>query len=144
MLESGHSFDTLSLTSGSRPVLRGEQSVQLREGTANAPAKRTKKTGLKLSVAAESLNQDGQVRFINLKAWRAEVAREHNLPAFVIFHDSTDFGHWGEEVRGVWGRGVAGVREPRLMLLRWFLLSGLLRFSQIQLSCAALVITYRS
>ena len=89
MLESGHSFDTLSLTNGSRPVLRGEQSVQLREGTANAPAKRTKKTGLKLSVAAESLNQDGQVRFINLKAWRAEVAREHNLPAFVIFHDST-------------------------------------------------------
>ena len=24
-----------------------------------------------------------------LKAWRAEVAREHNLPAFVIFHDAT-------------------------------------------------------
>ena len=24
-----------------------------------------------------------------LKAWRAEVARSHNLPAFVIFHDST-------------------------------------------------------
>jgi ATP-dependent DNA helicase RecQ len=29
------------------------------------------------------------VRFINLKAWRAEVAREHNLPAYVIFHDAT-------------------------------------------------------
>ncbi|MGA8391889.1 MAG: HRDC domain-containing protein, partial [Burkholderiaceae bacterium] len=24
-----------------------------------------------------------------LKAWRAEVAREHNLPAYVIFHDAT-------------------------------------------------------
>ena len=24
-----------------------------------------------------------------LKAWRAGVAREHNLPAFVIFHDAT-------------------------------------------------------
>ena len=24
-----------------------------------------------------------------LKAWRAGVAKEHNLPAFVIFHDST-------------------------------------------------------
>ena len=24
-----------------------------------------------------------------LKAWRAQVAREHNLPAYVIFHDAT-------------------------------------------------------
>ena len=29
------------------------------------------------------------MRFINLKAWRAEVAREHGLPAYVIFHDAT-------------------------------------------------------
>ena len=28
-------------------------------------------------------------RFTALKAWRAEVAREHNLPAYVIFHDAT-------------------------------------------------------
>ncbi|WP_312131746.1 DNA helicase RecQ, partial [Diaphorobacter nitroreducens] len=31
--EGGHSFDTLALTEGSRPVLRGEQSVLLREAT---------------------------------------------------------------------------------------------------------------
>ena len=31
----------------------------------------------------------GQARFAALKAWRAEVAREHNLPAYVIFHDAT-------------------------------------------------------
>jgi ATP-dependent DNA helicase RecQ len=30
-----------------------------------------------------------QARFAALKAWRAEVAREHNLPAYVIFHDAT-------------------------------------------------------
>ncbi len=24
-----------------------------------------------------------------LKAWRSEVARAHNLPAYVIFHDAT-------------------------------------------------------
>ena len=29
------------------------------------------------------------MRFINLKAWRAEVAKSHNLPAYVIFHDAT-------------------------------------------------------
>ena len=28
-------------------------------------------------------------RFIALKAWRGEVAREHNLPAYVVFHDAT-------------------------------------------------------
>jgi ATP-dependent DNA helicase RecQ len=29
------------------------------------------------------------LRFAALKAWRAEVARSHNLPAYVIFHDAT-------------------------------------------------------
>ena len=28
-------------------------------------------------------------RYDALKAWRSEVAREHNLPAYVIFHDAT-------------------------------------------------------
>ena len=28
-------------------------------------------------------------RLVSLKAWLAEVAHEHNLPAFVIFHDAT-------------------------------------------------------
>jgi ATP-dependent DNA helicase RecQ len=28
-------------------------------------------------------------RFAALKAWRAEVARAHNLPAYVVFHDAT-------------------------------------------------------
>jgi ATP-dependent DNA helicase RecQ len=29
------------------------------------------------------------MRYSALKAWRAEVAKEHNLPAYVIFHDAT-------------------------------------------------------
>ena len=28
-------------------------------------------------------------RFAALKAWRAGVARERNLPAYVVFHDAT-------------------------------------------------------
>ncbi|EHL23008.1 MULTISPECIES: DNA helicase RecQ [unclassified Acidovorax] len=92
MLDSGHSFDTLCLTEGSRAVLKGEVPVQLRESTAAAPAKRTrtrKGTGSAPPAAAANLGPDAQVRFINLKAWRAEVAKEHNLPAYVIFHDAT-------------------------------------------------------
>lgn len=88
MLDSGHSFDTLCLTEGSRAVLKGEVPVQLRESVSSAPAKRTRK-GSSPPAAAANLGPDAQVRFINLKAWRAEVAREHNLPAYVIFHDAT-------------------------------------------------------
>ncbi|MGD9774460.1 DNA helicase RecQ [Diaphorobacter sp.] len=86
--EGGHSFDTLALTAGSRPVLRGEQRVLLREATAAAAARKSRRTSAPPAAAA-SLGQQAQVRFINLKAWRAEVAREHNLPAYVIFHDAT-------------------------------------------------------
>jgi ATP-dependent DNA helicase RecQ len=88
MLDSGHSFDTLCLTEGSRAVLKGEVLVQLRASVSSAPAKRTRK-GSAPPAAAANLGPDAQVRFINLKAWRAEVAREHNLPAYVIFHDAT-------------------------------------------------------
>ena len=88
MLDSGHSFDTLCLTEGSRAVLKGEVPVQLRESVSSAPAKRTRK-GSAPPAAAANLGPDAQVRFINLKAWRAEVAKSHNLPAYVIFHDAT-------------------------------------------------------
>ncbi|HBH37300.1 MAG TPA: DNA helicase RecQ [Curvibacter sp.] len=87
-LESGYSFDTLSLTEGSRAVLKGEVPVLLRESTAAAPAKRPRR-GAVAAPAAQELGVDDQVHFINLKSWRAEVARAHNLPAYVIFHDAT-------------------------------------------------------
>lgn len=88
--EAGHSFDTLCLTEGSRSVLRGEAAVRLRASSASA-ASTTKSTRKKSAppAAAANLGPDAQARFINLKAWRAEIAREHNLPAYVIFHDAT-------------------------------------------------------
>jgi ATP-dependent DNA helicase RecQ len=89
-LDNGHSFDTLVLTDDSRAVLRGEVPVRLRE-TVAAPRERTRRRSPagSLPPAAASLDQAAQARFINLKAWRAEVAREHGLPAYVIFHDAT-------------------------------------------------------
>ena len=36
-----------------------------------------------------SLDTEEMARFEALKAWRAEIAREHNLPAYVVFHDAT-------------------------------------------------------
>jgi ATP-dependent DNA helicase RecQ len=84
----GQVFNTLQLTEGSRAVLRGEVSVQLRESLSQKPEKRSRKPQAP-GPAAANLGQDALVRYINLKAWRAEVAKEHNLPAYVIFHDAT-------------------------------------------------------
>ncbi len=81
-------FNTLYLTEGSRAVLKGEITVQLRESVSAPTTKRSRRAGV-TAPAAVNLGVDDQVRFINLKAWRAEVAREHNLPAYVIFHDAT-------------------------------------------------------
>ncbi len=84
----GQVFNTLQLTEGSRAVLRGDVKVMLRESVSHKPEKRSRKPQAP-GPAAANLNQDGLVRYINLKAWRAEVAKEHNLPAYVIFHDAT-------------------------------------------------------
>jgi ATP-dependent DNA helicase RecQ len=84
----GQVFNTLQLTEGSRAVLRGDVKVMLRESVSHKPEKRSRKPQAP-GPAAANLNQEGLVRYINLKAWRAEVAKEHNLPAYVIFHDAT-------------------------------------------------------
>jgi ATP-dependent DNA helicase RecQ len=86
-----HSFNTLHLTTASRAVLKGEQAVLLRQAS---PAKGSRKkssgaAGSSNSKAEANLSDAAQRRLSALKAWRAEVASSHNLPAFVIFHDST-------------------------------------------------------
>ena len=84
-------FNTLQLTEGSRAVLKGEQPVMLRESV-SAPSggkSRRDKPSRTPSAVAAALTDEGQARFAALKAWRAEVARAHNLPAYVIFHDAT-------------------------------------------------------
>ena len=86
----GQAFNTLKLTDGSRAVLKGDAQVQLRESVSLPADSRRRKSAAKIAPAvASSLTDSGQLRFAALKAWRAEVARTHNLPAYVIFHDAT-------------------------------------------------------
>jgi ATP-dependent DNA helicase RecQ len=85
-------FNTLKLTPQSRPVLMGEQPVQLRESVATpvkAKARTQKVAKASAGTLAAKLDLESQDRFTALKAWRGEIAREHNLPAYVIFHDAT-------------------------------------------------------
>ena len=107
----GQLFNTLQLTEGSRAVLRGDIKVLLRESVSHKPEKKSRKPQAP-GPAAANLGQDDLVRYINLKSWRAEVAKEHNLPAYVIFHDAT-LAHIAsvnpqnlDDLRGVSGIGV--------------------------------------
>jgi ATP-dependent DNA helicase RecQ len=83
-------FNTLYLTEASRAVLKGEVSVRLRASVSTPADRKGKRTASGASKPAPiALDDAGQQRYDALKAWRAEVARSHNLPAYVIFHDAT-------------------------------------------------------
>jgi len=75
----------LRLTDASRQVLKGGRTVMMRRE--QAPAReRAERAGQRtgLSVPPQDL-----ALFNALRGLRAELAREQNVPAFVIFHDST-------------------------------------------------------
>jgi ATP-dependent DNA helicase RecQ len=78
-------YGGLRLTDSSRAVLTGKQSVVLRK---EAESKKTRerdrgpRTGV--SVQPQDLSLFGALRDL-----RAQLAREQNVPAYVIFHDST-------------------------------------------------------
>ncbi|WP_225781970.1 DNA helicase RecQ [Xenophilus sp. Marseille-Q4582] len=90
-------YHTLQLTPESRAVLRGEARVQLRASINAPPARRSRRgasaagsnAAKKAPAAAAPLDATGQARFEALRTWRAEVAKAHSLPAYVIFHDAT-------------------------------------------------------
>jgi ATP-dependent DNA helicase RecQ len=84
--EEGHG--SLRLCEASRPVLRGEQTLALREET---PRKRERKAGRGPAPmrGVDSLPAADAPLFEALRALRAKLAREQNVPAYVIFHDAT-------------------------------------------------------
>ncbi len=83
-------FNTLVLTDGSRAVLKGEVPVQLRVSTATPSGKSRRSAGRSAAAKAPvALNDAAHQRYAALRDWRSEVAKSHNLPAYVIFHDAT-------------------------------------------------------
>ncbi|MES2088734.1 MAG: DNA helicase RecQ [Pseudomonadota bacterium] len=85
-------FNTLVLADSARAVLKGEVQLTLREAvdapkrgrTSTRPAAGAKAAGAPIDLVGDALE-----RYQALKAWRGEVARGHNLPAYVVFHDAT-------------------------------------------------------
>ncbi len=80
----------LRLTAAATPLLRGERRLQLR---AEPPARERRRKGggktAPTTVPAIDLPADAAARFAVLREWRAGIAREQNVPAYVIFHDAT-------------------------------------------------------
>jgi ATP-dependent DNA helicase RecQ len=91
-------YNTLALTDSARAVLKGEQGVLMRrpaEARSSARSRSRLKSGTaggkagKAAAPPIELGAAGEQRYLALRAWRAEVAREHGFPAYVIFHDAT-------------------------------------------------------
>ena len=89
-VQSVGEFNTLELSDSARAVLKGEVPVQLRQSVSTPAARKAKRvSAASAAKVPASLDGAGQLRYSALKAWRAEVAKQHNLPAYVIFHDAT-------------------------------------------------------
>ncbi|MFG1616649.1 DNA helicase RecQ [Nonomuraea wenchangensis] len=91
-------YGALVLTDASGEVLRGRHEVLLRRDTLRPP--RTRGTsgtgsgsgsgsGSGKSRQAVELPAEAAPLFERLRAWRATVAKEQGVPAYVIFHDAT-------------------------------------------------------
>jgi ATP-dependent DNA helicase RecQ len=82
----------LKLTEAARPVLRGEQPVQmrrLRERAPTSPKSRVARGAAGVAGAGAEIPPPDAALLERLKTWRREQAREQSLPAYVILHDST-------------------------------------------------------
>src|SRR3954462_13045754 len=71
-------YGGLRLTDAARPVLKGEQSVEMRRPTVSLKQRKRK-----------GKVQSTDPLFERLKAWRLEQAREQSVPPYVVFHDAT-------------------------------------------------------
>ncbi len=116
VMVDAQSFSALHVTDQGRDFLRNQDELRLRKTTQRSERERlsTKKTSktLSASAAASALDTQGERILRNLKTWRAAIAKEHNLPAYVIFHDATLTAiaalapHSLDELGGVSGMGA--------------------------------------
>ena len=85
LLAPDNEYGALHLTETSRAVLKGQQTVHLRQQTTS------ERLSGKRQMIEESkpFNENEQALWEQLRAWRAKTAKEHGVAAYVIFHDST-------------------------------------------------------
>jgi ATP-dependent DNA helicase RecQ len=123
-------FNVLRLTAESREVLSGQRTLSLRR--ASAPARRSRKNASKRRAAPGPVAGTAELEarrtvdaglYETLRAWRLAVAREHGVPAYTVFHDSTlqqiasSTPRSLEELRDISGIGAAKLQRYGAALL---------------------------
>lgn len=81
-------FGALQLTEKCRPLLRGDESIQLRQ-EAKEPAPPRKSRSTRISLARSGIQNDDQPLWEALRACRRRLAEEQKVPPYVIFSDAT-------------------------------------------------------
>lgn len=76
-------YNTLKLTPNCRAILRGEQQVMMREPRKSSSRKSSKSSG------SETLSAADITQFEALKSLRASLAKQQDVPAYVICHDAS-------------------------------------------------------
>lgn len=88
LVEIDHeNYGSLRLAAAARAVLKGEQQIALRRY--QKPVKQKRVSPKPSGFAETDLSASQQAIFERLRWWRVETAREHNVPAYVIFHDAS-------------------------------------------------------
>jgi ATP-dependent DNA helicase RecQ len=107
-------YGTLALTAESGDVLSGQRAVLLRREQVVRKAARADRTKAAAAAAVE-LPATAAPVFEALRAWRAGVAKEQGMPAYVIFHDAT-LRQIAAQAPSTLGElsGISGVGEAKL------------------------------
>jgi ATP-dependent DNA helicase RecQ len=81
-------YGALRLMDAARPVLKGEATLSLRKQVKRAHGKKSA-LATRRSGAETALAEADAPLFEALRGWRAGLAREQGVPAYVILHDKT-------------------------------------------------------
>ena len=92
LLDVDHAgYGSLKLAGASRAVLKGGQTVNLRHAPAAKPRAAAKRAAAPGAGPAAALDPAAARLWERLRVWRAAIAKEHGVPAYVVFHDATLF-----------------------------------------------------
>lgn len=84
------SFGAFKLTDKCRPLLRGEESIELRKDNTQLSKKQNARKSSKAKAKAKAnVPEHAEPLWQALRALRKTLADEHGIPPFTVFHDST-------------------------------------------------------
>jgi len=106
-------YNVLRLTDASRAVLKGERRIEVRRPS-EKPVRGRRDKAARRGAAVALAGADAAL-FERLRAWRANVAKTHGVPPYVVFHDATLRAIAAARPGSLEAlRGISGVGERKL------------------------------